>query len=88
MIRMKDFLELTGAEVRTDAYGNIELKCGENQLKMQMNQTGAYLNGTAFVLNAAPSVISKHVRLPVRSLFEAMGYSVQWNSETSEIRIE
>lgn len=88
MIKMKDFLELTDAEVKTEASGNIEITCGGKSIKLRLDKSEANVDGEDKVMSTAPCVVSKHVRLPLRFLFETMGYTVKWDSETSSINIE
>lgn len=87
MIGMKDFLTLTGTAVKTDKDGKITLYSGENTVELAMGSGTAYVNGSPFDLPCAPVVIDGKTRLPLRFVFEGLGYNVLWDEAASAISV-
>jgi len=77
----------------TDAAGNIGRTSlnvtyavahvqGSLTIDLTVGQTGMIVNGMAHATDSAPVIRNSRTMLPVRSLIEAFGGSVQWNAAT------
>ena len=87
MLAMQDFLKMTGAAVKTDKNGGIDLSVGGKNLKITLNDSLAYINGLQSQTLCTPKVIDKKTYLPLRFVFENLGYTVEWNEEMQKISV-
>ena len=60
---------------------------GENTVELAMGRGTAYVNGAPFDLPCAPVVIDGKTRLPLRFVFEGLGYNVLWDEAASAISV-
>ncbi|MCL2377379.1 MAG: copper amine oxidase N-terminal domain-containing protein [Defluviitaleaceae bacterium] len=48
-------------------------------------EISVYLNGERIELDAPPQIIDNHPLVPMRAIFEALGFRVEWDGETQKI---
>ncbi len=60
----------------------------DDEIKLTIGDTTAYLNDEANVLDTAPEIINDRTMLPIRFIAESFKFEVTWNNETREITIE
>ena len=66
---------------------SILLTMEDDTIKMTAGSTGAYLNGKAETLDAAPAVINGRTMLPIRFIAESFNLGVAWDSSTQTVYI-
>lgn len=87
MISMKDFAELTNVRMKSEKGGIITFDDGEHTLKLTLDSTLASADGEELRLTAAPNVTDGKTLLPLRFVFESLGYTVDWNGDTQSISV-
>ncbi|WP_256256227.1 L,D-transpeptidase family protein [Paenibacillus sp. BC26] len=86
-IPMREVFELLGAEVTwDDATKTVTAVIGDRTLTHTIQSTTVDLNGEAVTITASKLVANK-VLLPLRNISELIGYYVEWDANTKEIRI-
>ena len=65
----------------------VTLKCGENEIKLVIDDSTAYLNNTAKTLDTAPTIINDRTMLPIRFIAENFGYGVNWDNASRKITL-
>lgn len=65
----------------------VMLNCGENEIELVIGDSIAYLNGTANVLDTAPTIINDRTMLPIRFIAESFGYSVDWEEDSQKVSL-
>lgn len=88
MIGLRDFLTLTDATVKTDKEGRIALQYNGTNIQMYMGQLAAVCNGNSAIVTAAPVVVDNTAWVPLRFVFEHTGHSVEWDANTTDIRVQ
>ena len=88
MVPMRAIFEKLGATVIwDDATKGITAKKGEKTIILTLNRKTAYINGSANILDAAPTTLGGRTMVPVRFVSEAMGCTVQWDKNTETVNI-
>lgn len=87
MISMKDFIDLTNADVTTDKNGEITLTSGGYTVKMTLDSKAASENGRNAVLGTAPTVKDGRTLLPLRFAAESLGYTVDFDGGAREVSL-
>ena len=92
LVPLRKPLEAIGASVNYDsASRTVNIKKDETEISIVVDG-GMYVNGSAFYQVAgptAPTVIKDgRVYIPIRNVFEVLGYSVSWDAESKSINIE
>ena len=88
MIGLQNFLTLTDAAVKTDKEGRIALQYNGTNIQMYMGQLAAVCNGNSAIVTAAPVVVDNTAWVPLRFVFEHTGHSVEWDANTTDIRVQ
>lgn len=63
-------------------------KPGETAVHMETGKTTATVNGSDVTLRQTALIRSEEIYLPLRFIFEALGYRVDWQPENGSIRVE
>lgn len=88
LVPIRAIIESMGGTVSWDgATSTVTLSYEEDIIKLIINCTTAFLNGTEKVLDVAPVVINGRTMLPIRFIAENFGCKVDWNGEDSTIKI-
>ncbi len=77
---------ITGADVSVDEQ-YIHIVNNDNNLKLTLGQAEALLNDKPLSLAAAPYATNDKIMLPLRSIAEALGAKVMWDSDTRTVNI-
>lgn len=88
LLPVRAFVEGIGGNVEWD--GNAEtvtLTHQDTEIKLTINSTAAYLNGSEQTLDTAPIIINDHTMFPIRFIAENFGYEVSWNGDTQTVTI-
>lgn len=56
-------------------------------ITLTIDSTTAYLNDSAFELDAAPAIINERTMLTIRFIAESFGFEVEWNNEIQTVTI-
>ena len=65
----------------------VTLNYKNNEIKLIINSTIAYLNGEANTLDVAPKIINGRTLLPIRFIAESFKFEVFWDGDNSVITI-
>ncbi len=65
----------------------VTLNYGENEIRLIINNTTAYLNDTAQTLDVAPTIINDRTMLPIRFIAESFKFEVDWDENTQTVTI-
>ena len=66
----------------------VTLKCGENEIRLVIDDSTAYLNGLANTLDTAPTIINDRTMLPIRFIAESFGYNVDWEDSSQKVSLK
>lgn len=88
MIPIRAVFESMGASVEWDKATQtaIGTKNGTT-VKMTLNSTTEYINGTAYEMDVPPVIINGRTLAPARYVAEAFGYNVKWDEATKSVLI-
>ena len=88
MVPMRAIFEKLGATVTWDqSTQSITAVKDAKTIRLRLNETTAYIDNTAFTLNAAPVSIDGRTVVPARFVAEAMGCSVDWDAASKTVNI-
>lgn len=63
------------------------LNYGSDEIRLIIDSTTAYLNGTAHTLDTAPTIINDRTMLPIRFIAESFKFNVDWAQTTQTVTI-
>lgn len=86
MIPIRKSLEAIGASVDYDE-GNsaINVKKGEIAIKISINSNIIFVNGKKAEMNTSAVIRDQRTYIPLRYVFEAFGYKVEWHKNSNTI---
>ena len=88
LLPVRAIVEKMGGTVGWDGETQeVTLKCGEDEIRLVIDSTTAYLNGEAQTLDVAPTVINDRTMLPIRFIAESFKFNVDWNGEEQKVTI-
>lgn len=79
--------ELGGSAQWSGADREVILNKDDNEIRLTIESTTAYLNGEEYTLDTAPVIINDRTMLPIRFIAESLGLGVDWNGETQEVTL-
>lgn len=65
----------------------VTLNYGEDEIRLIIDNTAAYLNDTVQTLDVAPTIINNRTMLPIRFIAESFNFEVAWNGDTQTVTI-
>lgn len=65
----------------------VTLNYGENEIRLIIDNTAAYLNDTVQTLDVAPTIINDRTMLPIRFIAESFNFEVSWDGDTQTVTI-
>lgn len=65
----------------------VTLTYNGKEIQMVIDNTTVYLNGTAQVLDIAPTIINDRTMLPIRFIAESFEFDVEWNDTEQRVTI-
>ena len=65
----------------------VTLRYSDDEIKLTVGSTEAYLNGEPKTLDVAPAVINDLTMLPIRFIAEGFRFSVEWNEDNQEVTV-
>ena len=88
MVPIRAIFEAMGATVNWDASTKTAVCTKDNTtVKMTLNSTVGYINGTAFKMDVTPVIMNGRTLAPARYVAEAFGYYVNWDNMTRSVLI-
>ncbi len=89
LVPIPAIVEQMGGTVSWDESSKaVGLSADGKNLQLIIDSTVAYINGSAYELDVAPTIINGRTMLPIRFVAENFNYNVGWNGETSVITIK
>ena len=88
LLPVRAVVEEIGGSVEWDAdTKTVALQSGDNNIKLQIDSTTAYLNNEPHTLDTPPAIIGGRTMLPIRFIAESFGLEVNWNGEEQTVTI-
>lgn len=89
MIPMRAIFEAMGADVAWDnATSTATGTKGNDEVKLQLGNLNAYINGKQFRLDVPAIAINGRILVPVRFVSESLGANVGWDGKTQTVVIK
>jgi len=89
LVPIRAIIEAMGGEVGwNEAVRTVTLNYDEDEIRLVIDSTAAYLNGKESKLDTAPTIINGRTMLPIRYIAESFGFDVNWTQETKTITIK
>lgn len=88
LVPVRAIIEAMGGTVGWD--GETEtatLNMGDDEIKLIIDSTTAYLNGAEKMLDVAPTIINERTMLPIRFIAESFHFNVEWIESEQKIII-
>ena len=88
LLPVRAVVEEMGGKVAWNAdTQTVTLNYGEDEIRLVIDSTTAYLNNTAETLDVAPIIINGRTMLPIRFIAEKFKFAVDWNGDTQRVTI-
>nr|WP_312579420.1 glycosyl hydrolase family 18 protein [Sedimentibacter sp.] len=88
MIPLRKSLEAIGASVEYDEEKSaVNVKKGETTIKISINNNIILVNGKEAEMDTNAVVMDQRVYIPLRSVFEALGYKVEWHENSRTVTL-
>lgn len=88
LVPVRAVIEEMGGSVDWDeSTSTAILKYGNDEIRLTIGSTTAYLNGEAHTLDTAPEDINDRTMLPIRFIAESFKFSVDWDEEQQLVTI-
>lgn len=88
LVPIRAIVEALGGTVAWDqSTRTATLTYGEDEIRLTLNSTTAYLNGEAHTLDVAPTTMNNRTMLPIRFIAEGFQFGVDWNQAERTITI-
>lgn len=88
LLPVRAVVEEIGGSVEWNAdTRTVGLQSGDNNIKLQIDSTTAYLNNEPYTLDTPPAIIGGRTMLPIRFIAESFGLEVNWNGEEQTVTI-
>lgn len=86
MIPLRRTLEAIGADVRFENSRRIAiLEKDEITVQISIDEKNAYVNGKTIKMDAAAIIKNDRIYIPLRAIFEAFDYNVDWHENSKSI---
>lgn len=88
MIPLRMALETIGAEVSYDHINGVVTAVKDNiSIKVPINKNTIYINGEETVTDTKAIIKDNRTYIPIRSVFEAFGYKIEWHNNSRTVII-
>ncbi len=89
LVPVRAVVEAMGGDVSwDDVTERATLILGEDIIKLTIDNTTAYLNDEAKIVDVAPQIINSRTLMPIRFVAESFGYQVDWDEATQTVLIK
>lgn len=88
LIPVRSLIETMGGTVDwNEETQTATLTYDEDEIRLTLNSTTAYLNDEAQTLDVAPVSINDRTMLPIRFISESLAFEVEWDGDTQTVTI-
>ena len=88
LLPVRAVIEEVGGTVEWNAEAQeVTLVYGEDEIRLVIDSTTAYLNDEAQTLDTAPTIINDRTMLPIRFIAESFKFDVDWDGATQTVTI-
>ena len=88
LVPIRAIIEAMGGTVKWNGdTQTASLTYGDDEIRLTIDSTTAYLNDKANTLDTAPAIINERTMLPIRFIAESFKFSVDWNESERLITI-
>ena len=88
LLPVRAVIEEIGGTVGWDGEtSEVTLNYDKNEIKLTIDSTEAYLNGSKVILDTAPAIINDRTMLPIRFIAESFRFEVKWEEEEHQTEI-
>lgn len=88
LMPVRQFFEAIGSAVSWDSTTKtVTIANSKDTVKVQINSATAYVNGAAHSLDVPATIVDGRTMVPVRFISEAMGYGVDWESDSRTVMV-
>lgn len=88
LLPIRAVIEEIGGEVGWNGEtSEVTLTYGNDEIKLEIGSTEAYLNGKKADLDTAPAIIGGRTMLPIRFIAESFKFEVKWDGKTQKITV-
>ena len=88
LVPIRAIIEVAGGKVEWDGSAQTAtLTYNNDEIRLVIDSTTAYLNDTAQTLDVAPAIINDRTMLPIRFIAESFKFAVDWHEGTRTISI-
>ena len=88
LVPLRKPLEAIGAIVNYDAVNRMVVIKKENTEITIVVDGGMLVNGSPYQVDAPAMIKDERVYVPIRHVFEVLGYSLSWNTETKTVLVQ
>ncbi len=79
--------EIGGSVGWNSEKSEVTLNYSDDEIKLTIDNTDAFLNGNKVILDTAPTIIGGRTMLPIRFIAESFKFNVKWEAETQKVTI-
>ncbi len=88
LVPIRAIIEAFGGVVGWDgATQTVKLTMADDVIILVINSKTAYLNGTAYMLDVAPTIINERTMLPIRFIAEGFNLGIAWEGDTQTVTL-
>jgi len=87
MVPLRSTVESLGGKLNFRAPDHIELTIGEDIIRLRLNSRYFTFNGKGYYLPVSPTLKNQHTVVPVRTIAQLLGASVEWRPSTGQVII-
>lgn len=88
LVPLRALAEALGADVAYQGKGQVKIRKGQAEVKLQVRSKVAYKNGQSIALNAPVRLVGNHTMVPLRFLSEALGARVDWDAAARTVLVD
>ena len=79
--------EMGGTVGWEESTQTVTLAYKEDEIRLAIDETTAYLNGAAHTLDVPPTIINDRTMLPIRFIAESFAFEVAWNETEQKVTL-
>lgn len=88
LLPVRAIIEAVGGGVEwNEANKEVTITYDENEIRMVIDSTTAYVNGKEENMDVAPVLLNDRTMLPIRFIAENFDFAVEWDNDTRTVRI-
>lgn len=88
LVPIRAIIEAFGGNVSWDEVTRcVSLSMNDDEIRLYIDKTSAYLNGSAHTLDTAPVIINGRTMLPIRFIAEGFNIGVAWEGDVQRVSL-